>query len=165
LIAHAARLGRPGRGELAIMVMPPGRAGAMRVTPASSSWPWPHTLLAAYLGAAAVTAVTAASGGTHHPAAGLVAYAVLAVVVAAGARPLVAPAVAVIVWLFDDGFLVGRHAQLAWHGSASAWRLGLLVALAVTARVTAAAARRRAGWACGQHLATGAHLPGEHQAP
>jgi hypothetical protein len=71
-----------------------------------------------------------AGRGTRHPAAALVAYGLLAAVVAASTRPAAAAGVAVIAWMFDNGFIVGRHAVLSWHGTAEARRLAILLAVA-----------------------------------
>jgi len=58
----------------------------------------------------------------------MVAYGLLAAVVAAHTRPAAAAGVALIAWMFDDGFIVGRHADLSWHGAADVRRLAILLA-------------------------------------
>jgi hypothetical protein len=40
---------------------------------------------------------------------------------------------ALILWLFYDGFLVGRHGIITWHGSLDGWRLGFIVGGAAAA--------------------------------
>jgi hypothetical protein len=110
-----------------------GRASPCHALPAHHCWPASSGLLAAYAGSAAVTAVAALAGGTRHPAAALAAYGLLAAVVAASTRPAAAAGVALIAWMFDDGFIVGRHADLSWHGAADARRLAVLLAAAAAA--------------------------------
>lgn len=86
------------------------------------------TLLLAVGAGVAVTTLLAATGGTRHSDADLVAYVGLAVVIGLGARWWAAVSGALILWLFYDGFLVGRHGALAWHGSPDGWRLGIMAA-------------------------------------
>jgi hypothetical protein len=133
-----------------------GTAGTPSIAPASRPWPLSYALLAAFAGAAAVTAVAVLAGGTHHPAAGLVAYGVLAVLVAVRTRPAAVPGIAVIAWLFDDGFLLGRHGVLTWHGSADVWRLLILAALAAAASAFGSHVR------AAHRNADTAGLPGAH---
>ena len=113
----------PGRGA--------GGANACHALPGRHCWSASSGLLAAYAGSAAVTAVVALAGGTRHPAAALAAYGLLAAVVAASTRPAAAAGVALIGWMFDNGFIVGRHADLGWHGSADVRRLAILLAVAM----------------------------------
>jgi hypothetical protein len=87
-----------------------------------------YALLTAYAGAAVVTAVLVLATGVRHPAAALIAYGLLAAVVAAHTRAIAAPGIALVAWLFDDGFIIGRHAQLSWHGAADIRRLAILLA-------------------------------------
>ena len=105
-------------------------------------WSASSGLLAAYAGSAAVTAVVALAGGTRHPAAALAAYGLLAAVVAASTRPAAAAGVALTAWMFDNGFIVGRHADLSWHGAADARRLAILLAAAAAAAMFGAYIRR-----------------------
>jgi hypothetical protein len=81
-------------------------------------------------------------GGTRHPAAALTAYGLLTAVVAASTRPAAAAGVALIAWMFDNGFVAGRHADLSWHGAADARRLAILLAAAVAAAVLGSRIRR-----------------------
>jgi len=108
-------------------------ASPLHASPARHCWPASSGLLAAYAGSAAVTAIAVLAGGTHHPATALIAYELLAAVVAARTRPAAAVGVALIAWMFDNGFIVGRHADLGWHGSADVRRLAILLAVAVVA--------------------------------
>jgi hypothetical protein len=105
-------------------------------------WSASSGLLAAYAGSAAVTAVVALAGGTRHPAAALAAYGLLAAVVAASTRPAAAAGVALIAWMFDNGFIVGRHADLSWHGTVDARRLAILLAAATAAAMLGSHIRR-----------------------
>ncbi|HEY7432970.1 MAG TPA: hypothetical protein VH641_19785 [Streptosporangiaceae bacterium] len=121
--------------------LPQGSASARRA--ANPRWPLSSALLAAYTGGAAVTLAAIAAGATRHPAAALVAYGVLTGVLCLGSRPLLMPAIAIISWLFDDGFIVGRHADLAWHGAADVRRLAILLAAAAAGSTAGALLRRR----------------------
>jgi hypothetical protein len=99
--------------------------------------------LAGYCVAAAATAVAVLAGGTRHP---LVALAVLAFALLVAARRMTLPAALAsggMAWLFYDGFIIGRHAQLAWAGARGGLWLLVLVAAAVCASVTGLLARRR----------------------
>jgi hypothetical protein len=89
------------------------------------------TLGGAYLAAPVVTAVLAATSGTHHLGADLAVYVVLAGLLAWRARWWVGLASAALLWLFYDGFLVGQHATLVWSGARDAWSAGLILAGAV----------------------------------
>jgi hypothetical protein len=130
---------------------PPAGAGAApRAAPGRRAWPVPYGLLAAYAGAAVVTAGLVLAAGTRHPAAALVAYGLLAAIVAAHTRPAAAVGVALIVWLFDDGFIIGRHAHLSWHGAADArWLIILLAAGAMGSMLGARIRAARPGPAPG----------------
>jgi hypothetical protein len=90
----------------------------------------------------AVTAVVALTGGTRHPAAALAAYGLLTAVVAASTRPAAAAGVALIAWMFDDGFIDGRYADLSWHGTVDARRLAILLAAAAAAAMLGSHIRR-----------------------
>jgi hypothetical protein len=119
-----------------------GGASPLHAPSARHCWSASSGLLAAYAGSAAVTAVVALAGGTRHPAAALVAYGLLTAVVAASTRPTAAAGVALIAWMFDNGFIVGRHADLSWHGAADARRLAILLAAAAAAAVLGSHIRR-----------------------
>ena len=89
-----------------------------------------YGLLTGYCVAAVATAIAVAEGGTRHP---VVAIAVLAcALLAAGTRMTLPVALAsgVIGWLFFDGFVIGRHANLGWDGGREVWWLLVLVAAA-----------------------------------
>jgi hypothetical protein len=79
-------------------------------------WPSSTGLLVAYCAAAAVTTLAVLAGATRHPAMGLVAFAVTVLVIATRTITAVALATAVIAWLFDNGFIIGRHGT--WPGTA-----------------------------------------------
>jgi hypothetical protein len=110
-----------------------GGASPQRAPSAHHCRPASSGLLAAYAGSAAVTAVVTLAGGTRHPAAALAAYGLLVAVVAASTRPAAAAGVALIAWMFDNGFIVGRHADLSWHGAADARRLAILLVASAAA--------------------------------
>lgn len=107
-----------------------GRAGTNR-RPATACWPSSTGLLAAYGASAMVTAGAVIAGGTRHPALALAALAVTVFLIAARTRLITALAVAGISWMFDDGFITGRDAQLSWHGAADGWRLAVLAGAAL----------------------------------
>ncbi len=94
-------------------------------------WPSSTGLLVAYCAAATVTAGTVLAGATRHPATALVALAATVLIIATRTTPAVALATAGIVWMFDDGFIIGRHARLAWRGADDGWRLMILVGAAL----------------------------------
>lgn len=99
--------------------------------PAPGRWPASTGVLAQFCGAAVTTVVVVVLGGTRHQDAALAAFAALTVVVAARTAPLAAPGMGIIAWMFDNGFLVNRHAHLVWHGTADGIRLGVLLGAAV----------------------------------
>ncbi|MGV4928584.1 hypothetical protein [Streptomyces sp. BHT-5-2] len=105
----------------------------------------------AALTALAVTALLATGRAAAHPAFSLAVFALLTVAVAAAARPLMVPAVVAVSWLFYDGFVVHRHAELGWQPAdrTSLWVLagaGLAAAgCAVAFRAARTARDRRAG--------------------
>ena len=116
----------------------PGRLpAAVRDTQGVSRrrWHTPEGLLAVYCLAAVATMAAVAAGGTRHP---LVVLVVLAsVLLAAGMRlnPYAALAAGVIGWLFYDGFIVGRHGNLAWAGAREGWWLLVLLGVALCGSV------------------------------
>ncbi len=126
---------------LLLQGLPAGTPRARRA--AHTLWPLSSALLAAYAGGGAVTVAAVVAGATRHPAAALVAYALLAGMICLGSRPLLVPAIAIIIWLFDDGFIVGRHADLTWHGAADLRRLAILLAAAAGGSAVGALLRRR----------------------
>lgn len=86
--------------------------------------------LALPLGAVAAALLVTAlllSGERSHTAVALAVLTVLTAVVAALARPLLMPAVALVSWLFYDGFVLNQRSELAFQ---QADRTGLLVLLA-----------------------------------
>ena len=64
-------------------------------------------------------------------------------IIATGTTSAVALAVAGIAWMFDDGFIIGRHAQLAWRGADDGWRLMILVGAALAGIVLSRALASR----------------------
>jgi hypothetical protein len=103
---------------------------------------WPGACLAGYAGGAALTILLVLHDGTRCLGFDLACFGILAAAIGWWSRPAGAASAAVIAWLFFDGFLAGRHAELRWHGNADAWRLGLLVAIAAGT----SAARRLNSW-------------------
>jgi hypothetical protein len=91
-------------------------------------------VLAGYCVVAVATAVAVAAGGTRHP---LVALAVLAFALLAAASRMTLPvglASGILAWLFYDGFVIGRHGDLAWAGERGAWWLAILLAVTACGR-------------------------------
>jgi hypothetical protein len=102
-----------------------------------------HGLLAGYGSAAATTATVVAAGGTRHS---LVALVVIALVMAGVASRLSVPlgaAAGAMSWLFYDGFIIGRHAELAWHGSVTGWQAAVCLGAGATGSLGAAWSRVR----------------------
>ncbi|HEX8008969.1 MAG TPA: hypothetical protein VF482_21370 [Trebonia sp.] len=95
------------------------------------TWPAPTGLLAGYCSMAAATAVAVAVGGTHRPgvALGIVSFAVFAVAIRTTVP--VALVTGAMGTLFYAGFIIGRHAQLAWHGAADFRWLCILLGAAL----------------------------------
>lgn len=87
-------------------------------------------LVAGYGGLAAATAVGVLAGGTRRPGVALALLAVTAFVLGTRTPAWVAASSGLVGWLFYDGFIAGRHANLAWHGVVDARRLGLLAGCA-----------------------------------
>jgi hypothetical protein len=110
---------------------------------APGQWPPSTGLLVAFCGAAATTAVVVVLGGTREQDAALAAFAALTVAVAARSAPLAAPGIGMTAWMFDNGFLVNRHAHLVWHGAADATRLGVLLGVAACAAAAGWVVRSR----------------------
>ncbi|MBL1092110.1 DUF4118 domain-containing protein [Streptomyces sp. 9-7] len=81
--------------------------------------------LGAVAAALLVTVLLPADGGAH-PAVALAAFALLTLLAAVPARPVLRPAVALVSWLFYDGFVLNGHSDLAFR---SPDRTGLLVLL------------------------------------
>jgi hypothetical protein len=136
-----------------LRVIPGGLAGSAPTAIAAERTgppPWwrnAEGVLAGYCVVAVATAAAVATGGTRHP---LVALAVLAfaLLVAASRMTLpVAGASGTLAWLFYDGFVIGRHGDLAWAGVREAWWLLALVAVAT------------GGWALGHGVSPGGRPP------
>lgn len=98
-------------------------------------WEPAATLGIAFGAATALTCLLAATGGTRRLEADLVMYAALAALMSLTAQWWTALAVAAMLWLFYDGFLVGRHGVLTWHGTADLKRIAVIAAAAVGALV------------------------------
>lgn len=105
------------------------------------------TLGLAFVGGIVATTLLTATGGTHHVNADLPFYVALAALVALTARWWAMGAGAVVLWLFYDGFLVGRHAVIVWHGGPDAWRLALILAGGIAGLTVGRTARFATGMA------------------
>jgi hypothetical protein len=88
-------------------------------------------LLVGFCASAVATVAAVAAGGTHRPGIALGLMAIVVCVVATRMTAPVALATGAMGWLFYAGFIIGRHAQLAWHGAADAQWLGILLGAAL----------------------------------
>jgi hypothetical protein len=88
-------------------------------------------LLAGYCGLAVATGLAIAAGGTRRPVVALCVLGLAVLVIALRTQWPASLGVGALGWLFYDGFFVGRHAQLAWHGVADLRALGVLLGAAV----------------------------------
>jgi hypothetical protein len=112
-------------------------------------------LLAGYCGLAVATGLAIAAGGTRRPVAALCVLGLAVLVIAVRTAWPASLGVGALGWLFYDGFFVGRHAQLAWHGVADLRALGVLLGAAAGG---IAAPWARDAWAHGSWR----HLPRGH---
>ena len=118
-----------------LRVIPGGMAHAPRAIYEEQPGPprrWRNAegALAGYCLVAVATAAAVAAGGNRHP---LVALVVLASALLVAARRMTLPvalASAAMAWLFYDGFIAGRHADLAWTGVRETWWVLVLMAAA-----------------------------------
>jgi hypothetical protein len=146
--AHGCRLisGRSRTSRVTVVYMPVTHPPRLRVIPGGLSepgrlpaavpgrdgeslrrWRLPEGLLAVYCLSAVATTAAVAAGGTRHP---LVALAVLASALLAATAHLTfgaALAAGGIAWLFFDGFVIGRHGNLAWGGTREVWWILVLL--------------------------------------
>ncbi|MFD8548965.1 DUF4118 domain-containing protein [Streptomyces sp. NPDC059649] len=128
--------GRPHLPHLPQLTRVPPRPRPRTAAPARPARahraPPAHTLgaeLALPLGtvaAALLVTVLLLTGGSAHTAVALAVFALLTLVAAVPARPVLRPAVALVSWLFYDGFVLNGHSDLAFR---SPDRTGLLVLL------------------------------------
>jgi hypothetical protein len=88
-------------------------------------------LLAGYCGLAIATGVAIAVGGTRRPAVVLALLALTVLVLATRSTAMAALGTGAMAWLFYDGFIIGRHADLAWHGTTDLEPLALLLGAAL----------------------------------
>jgi hypothetical protein len=77
----------------------------------------PNGLLTGYCVAALATVAAVAAGGTRHPVVGLTIITVAAFCVATRMSITQAIAAGAMGWIFYAGFIIGRHAVIAWHGT------------------------------------------------
>jgi hypothetical protein len=83
-------------------------------------------LLTGYCAVAATTALAVAAGAARRPGLGLALLGAAVLAVAVRTAASAAPGVGALGWLFYAGFITGRHADLAWHGTASLGPLAVL---------------------------------------
>jgi hypothetical protein len=104
-------------------------------------------LLTGYCAVAAATALAVTAGATRRPGLGLTLLAAAVLAVAVRTAAPAAAGVGALGWLFYAGFITGRHADLAWRGTAS---LGPLAVLEGAAAAGAAISWLRGHWARGR---------------
>jgi|HubBroStandDraft_6_1064221.scaffolds.fasta_scaffold865930_2 K+-sensing histidine kinase KdpD len=90
-----------------------------------------YCLLSGYCVMAVVTAVAVAAGATRRPGLAVVLLTAAVFVIAVRAAALPALGVAAVGWLFYAGFIVGRHGDLAWRGTASIAAIAALAGAAL----------------------------------
>ncbi|MBM4792769.1 DUF4118 domain-containing protein [Streptomyces sioyaensis] len=97
------------------------------------------------VGAALLVTALMLTGGSAPAPVALAAFLLLTVAFSALARPVVVPAVALVSWLFYDGFVLNGHSDLAFRAQDRTSLLMLLLAAAAGACGAAAvrAVRRR----------------------
>jgi hypothetical protein len=105
-------------------------------------WVGSAALLVGFCVVAGATGLAVAAGGTRWPPAALGALAAAVLVVAVQTSPTAAVGLGGIGYLFFDGFIVGRHAQLAWPGLSGLWPLAALTGVALTGSLLGWARRR-----------------------
>jgi K+-sensing histidine kinase KdpD len=88
-------------------------------------------LLAGYGGLALATGIAIAVGGTRRPAVALALLLLAVLVLATRTTVMAAIGVGAMAWFFYDGFIIGRHARLAWHGTTDLRPLALLLGAAL----------------------------------
>jgi hypothetical protein len=88
-------------------------------------------MAAAFASNAALTAILAVAHLSGHLGWSLAAFAAVTVGMSCWAGLRVGLFSAACAWMFYDGFIVGRHAHLAWHGTADLARIALLVGIAL----------------------------------
>lgn len=98
--------------------------------------------LAGYGMAAVATCVAVLAGGTRHPELALVLIAGTSCAIGTEMTIVVATASGAISWLFYDGFIIGRHSDLAWHGAVTGWQAAVFLAAGAAGGLGAAAWRR-----------------------
>ncbi|GEM_PF-4493179 len=113
----------------------------MRQQVAARVFSVPLALVAAYAGGAIAAGLAVVAGGRHHPDPALAPFVVVVLLICARARARAFPAVAVVVFLFYDGFVTGRLGDLAWHGPADGWRLAVLLMAGLAGAVAGQAGR------------------------
>jgi hypothetical protein len=125
---------RPMTGTLRLLAGKPAAADSAPDVTARRPWrralPASYGLLIGYGAMAAMTAVAVAAGGTRHPAVALALLAATACAVATRTTAPTAFGVGAMGWLFYDGFVVGRHADLGWHGTVSMTQFAVLTGAA-----------------------------------
>ncbi|MGQ4383487.1 hypothetical protein [Streptomyces sp. SAS_270] len=91
----------------------------------------PFVWAAAFVGSFLLVAVLSAVGALASSAIGLSALCALAVLLGLPARFRAAPGIAIVCWLFLNGYVIAPRGELAWQGPLDAARLVLLLTAAV----------------------------------
>ncbi|WP_377268607.1 hypothetical protein [Peterkaempfera sp. SMS 1(5)a] len=111
------------------------RPGSARLRRVTTRLAVPMSGAVAAVGATVLCLALAAAGQERASWLSLALFAALAGAVGRFSRPWAAPVVAVVSWLFYDGFVAHRYGDLAWSGSAA--QLPVLVVTAAVALVAA----------------------------
>jgi hypothetical protein len=120
------------------------RPGGRALRPVLDRLPVSMSGALALVAFAVLTTVMAAVGERHAGGILLAAFAALCAVLGAVSRPSATPLIAGAGWLFLNGFVVHRYAELAWDGTGvECARLALFAAAALAASLPAALPRRR----------------------
>ncbi|MGI5260959.1 hypothetical protein [Streptomyces angustmyceticus] len=121
-------------------VAPPRARPVRRPPPGPAALARDLALPLGALGAALLVTALMLTGTAAHATAALAVFAALTAVVSLPARPLLAPVVALVSWMFYDGFVLHQRSDLAFQSQDRTSLLVLLLA-AVTAAGCAAAVR------------------------
>ncbi|MFC9330174.1 hypothetical protein [Kitasatospora sp. NPDC057015] len=126
------------------MLLYRARPGRRTFRPAPDRLPVSMSGVVAFGAFAALVAALAVVGELHATWFALGAFAVLCAILGAVSRPVAAPLIAGVGWLFFNGFVVHRYAILEWGGAGvEGARLGLFAAAALVSALPAALPRRK----------------------
>ncbi|WP_327067427.1 hypothetical protein [Kitasatospora sp. NBC_01302] len=120
------------------------RPGGRRYRPVVGRLPVPLSGAFAFLGSAGLVLGLAGVGELRAGWVALGSFAVLGALLGRRSRPVAAPLIGGVQWLFYNGYVVHRYAVLGWAGGGvECARAGLLTAVALLAACSATWPRRR----------------------